>query len=125
MGYIPSVKNDIVTKTQGGQTSHQYNAGNWQTALIAGAGFEFGRGNARKLTVGVNYVKGVGNLNKQTLTTVSGGKTITTTLQSVNSGWNLRVGVPLSLKAKPRAVKKPERRKSGCQQYRIIYRCRN
>jgi hypothetical protein len=125
MGFIPAVKNDIVTKSQAGQTTYQYNAGNWQTALIAGAGFEFGKGNTRKVTVGVNYIKGLGNLDKQTITSLSGGKTITTTLESVSSAWNVRVGVPLTLKAKPRTAKKTQQRKSGCGQYRIIYKCRN
>jgi len=125
MGFIPAVKNDVITKTQDGQTTYQYNAGNWQTAVVAGAGLEFGSGATRKMTVSVNYVKGIGNLDKQTITSLSGGKTVTTTLESVSSAWNLRIGVPISLKAKPKTAKKTEHRKSGCGQYRVIYRCRN
>lgn len=125
MGYIPAVKSDVVTKSQAGQTIYQYNAGNWQTAFMAGAGFELGKGSIRKLTLSVNYFRGIGNLDEQTITSVSGGKTITTKLESVSSGWNLRLGVPLTLRAKPRNVQKREHRSSGCGQYRIIYRCRN
>ncbi|MFI5129306.1 MAG: hypothetical protein ACHQFX_04915 [Chitinophagales bacterium] len=128
MGYIPFVKDDVITKSEGGQAVYQYNAGNWRTALIAGTGFEFGKGNTSKVTVSVNYFKGVGNLDEQTITSVSGGKTVTTTLESVSSGWNVRVGVPFALKAKPKTAKtkKTENRKSsGCGQYRMIYRCRN
>jgi len=124
MGYIPVVKSDVVTKTQAGQTTYQYNAGNWNTAFIAGTGFEFGRGSTRQFTVSVNYFKGLGNLDEKTITSVSGGKTVTTNLESASSGWNLKVGIPFTLKAKSKTERKPEYRKSGCGQYRVIYRCR-
>ncbi len=125
MGFIPAVKNDVVTKSQAGQTTYQYNAGNWQTALIAGAGFEFGKGSTRKLAVSLNYIKGLGNLDEQTITSVSGGKTVTTILESVSSGWNLRLGIPITLKSNPRTNNKTEHHRNGCGQYRMIYRCRN
>ena len=123
MGYVPGGKADVVTRTQSAQTTYQYNAGNWNTALIAGAGFEFGRGSTRQFTVSVNYFKGLGNLDEKTISSVSGGKTITTNLESASSGWNLRVGVPFTLKAKNKTDKRSEHRKSGCGQYRVIYRC--
>lgn len=127
MGFIPAVKTDVITRTQGGQTTYQYNAGNWNTALIAGAGFEFGKGNTRQFTVSVNYFKGLGNLDEQTISSMSGVKSITTTLQSAVSGWNLKVGIPFSLVSKKPAVKnrteKKTQQKSGCGQYKIIYRC--
>ena len=128
MGFIPAVKTDVVTKTQSGQTTYQYNAGNWNTALIAGAGFEFGRGSTRQFTVSVNYFKGLGNLDEQTISSVSGGKSVTTILESATSGWNVKIGIPFTLGGKKPAIKnrtekKTEQRKSGCGQYRIIYRC--
>jgi len=123
MGFIPAVKNDIVTKTQGGQTTYQYNAGNWNTALIAGAGFEFGKGSTRQFTISVNYFKGLGNLDEKTISSVSGGKTVTSTFESVASGWNLKAGIPFTLKGKNKTERKTEHRRSGCGQYRVMYRC--
>jgi hypothetical protein len=123
IGFIPGIKNDVVTKTQAGQTTYQYNAGNWNTALIAGTGFEFGRGSTRQFTISVNYLKGLGNMDEKTITSTSGGKTVTTNLESASSAWNLKVGIPFTLKAKNKSDKKTEHRRSGCGQYRIIYRC--
>ena len=128
MGFIPAVKTDVTTKLQNGQTIYQYNAGNWKTAVVAGAGFEFGKGNTRQFTVSVNYVKGIGNLDDQTISSVSGGKQVTTTLKSSVSGWNMKVGIPFTLwskkpETKNRAEKKTEK-KSGCGQNRIIYKYR-
>lgn len=128
IGFIPAVKNDLVTKTQSSQTTYEYRAGNWQTGLIAGTSFEFGRSNTRLFTVSVNYYKGLSNLGTQTLTTSDGVKSVTTNLQSSVSGWNMRVGIPFSLAKssdpKNRADKKTIRRKTNCQQYRVIrYRC--
>jgi hypothetical protein len=123
MGFIPAVKNDIITKTQGTQTTYQYNAGNWNTALIAGAGFEFGKGSTRLLTISVNYFKGFGNLDERTISSVSGGKAVTTTFESAASGWNLKAGIPFTLKGKNKTERKTEHRRSGCGQYRVMYRC--
>ena len=125
LAYIPSVKNDIVTKTQGGQTTYQYNAGNWKTALVTGAGFEFGKNSQRLFTVSINYFNAIGNLEKQTLTTVSDGKTSVTNLQSDVSGWNMRVGIPFTLSKKSGAKQKQQQKSyKDCGQYKIEYRCR-
>jgi hypothetical protein len=128
MGYIPAVKTDVITKTQAGETSYEYRAGNWNTALITGAGFEFGRKNTRLFTVSINYFKGLGHLDGQTISSLSGAKTVTTTLESSVSGWNMKIGIPFTLGTKKPAIKnrtekKTEQQKSGCGQYRIMYRC--
>jgi hypothetical protein len=127
IGVIPVVKTDVTTTTQGGQTTYQYNAGNWKTALLAGAGFEFGRGSTRQFTVTVNYFKGIGNLNDKSISSASGVKSVTTTLHSSVSGWNMKVGIPFTLESKKPAIKnrteKNTQQRSGCGQYRIIYRC--
>jgi hypothetical protein len=128
LGYIPSVKTDVITKTQSGLTSYEYRAGNWNTALMAGTGFEFGKNNTRLMTVSINYFKGIGNLNTQVVSTQSTVKTATAYLQSDVSGWNLKVGIPFSLGAgKPgmnkRTHKNSQQHRSGCGQYRIMYRC--
>jgi hypothetical protein len=123
LGFIPGVKSDVVTKTQNGQASYQYNAGNWNTALTAGAGFEFGRGSTRQFTVSINYFKGLGNMNERTISSLSSGKLVSTDLSSSASGWNLKIGIPFTLKAKSMSGKRTEHHRSGCGQYRFMYRC--
>lgn len=120
LGYIPFTKSNVTTKGQGTQTVYEYRAGNWNTAVTAGAGFEFGRKDTRLFTVSINYFKGLGK-NEETITANNGVKTTTTNLQSVASGWNMRVGIPFTLKAKKPTAKKD--RKPNCGQYRTIYRC--
>jgi hypothetical protein len=127
LGYIPAVKTDVISKSQGVVTSYEYRAGNWNTALIAGTGFEFGRKNTRLFTVSINYFKGIGNLNTQTVSAQTSVKTSTAFLQSAVSGWNLKVGIPFSLSGKKsgkdRMEKKTIIRKTNCQQYKVRYRC--
>ena len=125
LGFMPSVSNGLSSKMQSGQTRYEYTAGDWRTALLAGAGFEFGKGNARLFTVSLNYFKGLGNLDDESMTTTNGTKTTTTTLSSKVSGWNLRVGIPFTWGRTSRPKKtKVEKKKTDCMQYRIQYRCR-
>ncbi len=129
IGYIAAPKTDIVTKTDGSLTAYEYRAGNWNTAFLAGMGFEFGRNNQRLLNVSINYFAGIGNMNAQTISNESDTKTTYATLESKASGWNMRVGIPFTL-----AEKKPGKQKSatktkktsGCDKTRIEYkyRCR-
>jgi hypothetical protein len=124
MAFVPSMKDNIVSKLQNGQASYEYRAGNWKTALVAGAGFEFGRNNNRLFTVSLNYFNALGNGGKQTLTTSEGGKTVVTQLSSETTGWNMKVGIPFSL-AKTKASKhKPKsQEQKRCGEYKIMYRC--
>jgi len=128
VGFIPSVKTDVITKMQGGQTTYEYKAGNWNTALMTGVGFEFGRNKQRLFNVSVNYFNGIGNLNKQTITSVSGSKTTITHLESDASGWNVKVGIPFTLAQKNPVMKRAEykthRNEGRCGQYRIEYKTR-
>ena len=129
IGYIAAPKTDIVTKTGGGQTAYEYRAGNWNTAFLTGMGFEFGRNNQRLLNVSINYFKGIGNMNTETVSNESGIKTSYATLESNASGWNMRVGIPFTL-----GEKKPGKQNSAnktkktncCDKMRIEYkyRCR-
>jgi len=124
MAYIPGIKSDVSSKTVNGQDTYQYNAGNWNTAVIAGTGFEFGRGSTRQFTVSVNYLKGIGNLDEKTISSLSSGKLVTTTLSSTSSAWNVKIGIPFSLSSKSKPAKRqPEQHRSGCGQYRMMYRC--
>jgi len=123
MGYIPWATTNVVTKTQSGQTSYEYNAGNWKTSFMAGTSFEFGRNKTRLFTVSVNYFKGLGNLGTESLTTDNGTKSVTTTFKSASAGWNLGIGIPFTLGSKKPAAKKTIEKPHGCGQQRIIYRC--
>lgn len=106
MAFVPTASAaEIETKSQGIVNSHEYTAGNWKTAFIAGTGFAFGKNNEEKLVVSINYLKGIGNMNTQTLTTTTGTKSTTTQLSSAASNWNLRIGIPITLSKKPSAKK--------------------
>ena len=135
LAYIPTADAaEIETVGQGTATSYEYAAGNWKTAFIAGAGFIFGKNDQQKLIVSINYLKGIGNLQKETLTTTYDAKPTTTTISSNASNWNLRIGIPISFAKKPVAknevikiqeqkeIKKPAEQKK-CGGYNIS-RCR-
>ena len=130
VGYIAAPKTDIVSKSQGGQTTYEYRAGNWNTAFLTGMGFEFGRNKERLLNVSINYFKGIGNMNQQTISNESGIKTSYATLDSKASGWNMRIGIPFTLvgekkTAKPKSTNKTK--KTSCSDKMRIeykYRCR-
>ena len=129
IGFIPSPKTDIISKTQGGLTTYEYRAGNWNTALTTGMGFEFGRNKQRLLNVSVNYYTGIGNLGKQTVSTVSGTKTSVAHLESNSSGWGMRIGIPFTLAEKNSAKNKSQSRakKTSCSEKtktEYKYRCR-
>ena len=129
IGFIPSPQTDVITKTQGGQTTYEYRAGNWNTALQTGVAFEFGRKQQRLATVSFNYFTGIGNMKDQTIAVTSGSKTSVAHLESKASGFNVRVGVPFSLTgSKTSPKKKHEYRSRGCSERKIIeykYRCRS
>lgn len=129
IGFIPSPKTDVITKTQGGQTVYEYRAGNWNTALMTGMGFEFGRNKQRLLNVSVNYLTGIGNMNKQTVSGLSGTKMTYANLESGASAWNMRIGIPFTLAEKKAAKSKSATKvkKTSCEERKVIqykYRCR-
>jgi hypothetical protein len=135
VGFIPWTNENMVSKTDGTLSAYEYNAGNWNSAFLAGMGFEFGRNKQRILNVSVNYFSGIGNLNTETVTAVSGTKTQVANLQSKASGWNMRVGIPFTLgqksakpKTEPGATKSSTNKKSSsCYDKTRIeykYRCR-
>ena len=128
IGYIPSPKTDIISKTQGGETVYEYRAGNWNTALVTGMGFEFGRNKQRLINVSVNYFTGIGNMSKQNVISTSGNKTSAASLESKASGWNMRVGIPFTLSDKnaPKHKSSSKAKRSGCGEKRVFeykYRC--
>jgi hypothetical protein len=129
IGYIAAPKTDIVAKTDGTLTAYEYRAGNWNTAFLTGMGFEFGRNNQRLLNVSINYFAGIGNMDKQTISSESGIKTNYATLESKASGWNMRIGIPFTLAEKKTTKQKntyKANRTNSCDRIRTEYkyRCR-
>jgi hypothetical protein len=129
VGFIPSPKTDVISKMEGGQTVYEYRAGNWNTALLTGMGFEFGKNKQRLVSVSVNYFTGVGNMSKNTVSNVSSTKTSVAHLESTSSGWNMRIGIPFTL-AEKNAKKHHNQFRSkntNCSERKVIeykYRCR-
>ncbi|MEJ7766383.1 MAG: hypothetical protein WKF89_01130 [Chitinophagaceae bacterium] len=128
-----AINPNVNTSIQGGQSLYEYHAGNWNTAIISGAGFEFSKNEQRKLLISMNCLTGITNLGTSNITTTTNGKTTVTTLKSNVSGWNITAGIPLTLSKKKVAVKQralemPHHRKAGnesrgkCVQYQS--RCR-
>ena len=120
---IPSVNGDLQAKTAGAASTYIYHAGNWNTALITGAGFEFGQNVQKKFTITAQYLKGLGNLDKTEIHTMSGAKQTTTILRSDASAWSIRAGFPISLAKKKPAVKQvvseqPRKTEKKCGEYK-------
>ena len=127
IGYIAAPKTDIVTKTDGSLTAYEYRAGNWNTAFLTGMGFEFGRNNQRLMNVSINYFKGIGNMNTQTVSNESGIKTSYATLESKASGWNMRIGIPFTLAEKKTTTQKntnKTKKTNSCDKSRTQYKYR-
>lgn len=130
LGFIPGAGSDLLTKPSGLETGYEYRAANYNTALLTGANIEFGKGNKGLMTISLNYFNGNG-INKQSIITSQGNKISTTTLRSDVSGWNLRVGIPLSMSKtstqkkkviQVQNIEKKEKPQNRCGQYRM-YRC--
>jgi hypothetical protein len=112
VAYIPSAAETVSTD---GTVAH-YNAGNWKTAMVAGMGFEFGKGRDRFLTTTIYYTKGLSNLDTREVTTTVSGKPQTTTLRSSTNSWGMTIGVPFTLgKSSKPATKKTEQKSSPCK----------
>ena len=123
IAYSPSVDNEITTMANG----YSYSTGNWKTAFVSGMGFEFGKGRERIMTVSVQYAKGLGSNQTETIEQMMAGKPVVTSFSSSTSIWSMSVGIPFSLtKTKkhttPKATQynsKPKQDcRSRCQSYR-------
>jgi hypothetical protein len=127
VAYKPNIEKDLVTNG----ALYQYNAGNWNTAVVAGLGIEFGKGTQRLFTLSSYYTKGLGNLGTQTLSTAKEGKSTVSDFRSSTSNWGMMLGVPFSLikKKAPTMVKPvtqpPQQKlyyKNKCGSYRSSVR---
>lgn len=113
LAFIPSPEGNMSIKTSPTESIYQYKAGNWNSALISGVAFEFGQNIQRKFTFSVNYLRGLGNLDKESVSTMIGSKPSVAILSSKVSSWNLAVGIPLSFNKKSTINKKSE--KKSCE----------
>ncbi|WP_205511477.1 hypothetical protein [Longitalea arenae] len=141
MAFVPNPQTALSSAMQAGETVYQYSAGNWTSAFITGVHFAFAKGNVSKYVIGVQYLKGIGNLGTETLTTALDNKQLNTQLSSSAAAWNITVGMPLyfkkekqaapagavapakePVKAAPKIVAEPKKAeapaKKSCQYYR-------
>ena len=120
--YVPALKQDVVLKNE--NSAFTYKAGNYDLAFVSRVGFEFAKNRDSRFTLGIQYLRGLGNLDTRTVSTASGTKTNITQVRSSISSWSLTAGVPISL-YKKQPVKKqqvePKRVPSKCGQYKMRY----
>jgi hypothetical protein len=96
MAFVPDPQTAINTAFRSNEMVYQYNAANWTSAFITGVNLAFAKGTVNKYVIGVQYLKGIGNLNTETLTTPLENKELNTQLSSAASAWNITVGMPLN-----------------------------
>lgn len=117
--FVPGVHNAIESGMQNGTAKYTYRAGDYNTALFAGANIIFGKNRDQKFIVNLNHFTGLGNLGTQSLVVEDGGKTSTTNLRSAVSGWSVGIGLPVQLsKRKAREIKVIEEKtiyKKNCE----------
>ena len=122
VAYLPSIEKDI----ESNGSLYQYNAGNYETAMVSGMGFEFGKGKQRLFTLSVFYTKGLGKQDEQRIDKIENDKIAGATLNSKTSSWGMMVGVPFSFSKNKKAIapvqatKAPEQKqsyKSKCGSY--------
>jgi hypothetical protein len=102
MAFVPDPQTALTNTMRSNETVYQYSAGNWTSAFITGVNLAFAKGDVNKYVVGVQYLRGIGNMNNETLTTPLDGKELNTQLSSSASAWNITVGMPLNFsKSKP------------------------
>jgi hypothetical protein len=102
MAFVPNPQTAITSNFRSNETVYQYSAGNWTSAIITGINAVFAKGEINKYVVGIQYLKGIGNLNKETLISPLDGKEMYTQLSSRSAAWNVTIGMPLNFtKNKP------------------------
>ncbi|MFL5747509.1 MAG: hypothetical protein ACJ751_22735 [Niastella sp.] len=104
MAFVPKPEQAITTAVKSGETVYQYNAGNWTSAFITGINLAFAKGSVNKYVIGIQYLKGIGNMNTETLNTPTENKLVITQLSSSSAAWNINVGIPLSFSKNKQSV---------------------
>ena len=120
MAVVPASKGSVETSVKNAQTTYTYEAGRYTTALVTGAGFEFGAARKRLFTLNINYFKALSD-QSASMTTQVGGKDVVTHFNSKVSGWNASLGIPISLSKTKQAPKTytevKQVKKTSCQEY--------
>jgi len=96
MAFVPNPEQAVTTAMKNSETVYQYHAGNYTSAFITGVNLAFAKGSVNKYVIGIQYLKGIGNMNTETLNTSTENKLVTTQLSSSSAAWNINVGIPLS-----------------------------
>jgi len=96
MAFVPNTVAAISSTVKSNETVYQYSAGNWNSAFISGVNLAFAKGDVGKYVIGVQYLLGIGNLDRETLNTPQDTKQLITQLKSNASAWNVTVGMPLN-----------------------------
>ncbi|AEV98336.1 hypothetical protein A4D02_22710 [Niastella koreensis] len=96
MAFVPNPEQAVTTAMHNGETVYQYHAGNYTSAFITGINLAFAKGSVNRYVIGVQYLKGIGNMHTETLNTSTQNKLVTTQLSSSSASWNINVGIPLS-----------------------------
>jgi hypothetical protein len=102
MAFVPNPQTAISSAFRSNERVYQYSAGNFTSAFISGVNLAFAKGDVGKFVLGVQYLKGIGNMNTETMTSALDNKQLNTQLSSSASAWNLTIGMPLNFsKSKP------------------------
>jgi hypothetical protein len=95
MAFVPDPQATLSTAFRSNEMVYQYSAGNWTSAFITGVNLAFAKGTVNKYVIGVQYLLGIGNLERETLTTPLENKQLNTQLKSSAAAWNITVGIPI------------------------------
>jgi hypothetical protein len=106
MAFVPNPQTAISSAFRSNETVYQYSAGNFTSAFISGVNLAFSKGDVGKFVLGVQYLKGIGNMNTESMTSALDNKQLNTQLSSSASAWNLTIGMPLSFSKSKPAVQK-------------------
>jgi hypothetical protein len=96
MAFVPNPEQAVTTAMNNGETVYQYHTGNYTSAFITGVNLAFAKGSVNKYVVGIQYLKGIGNMHTEIMKTTTENKLVTTQLSSSSAAWNINVGIPLS-----------------------------
>jgi len=92
LAYVPATAENYKQTPAG----FEYNAGNWNTAVVPAIGFEFGKGNQRLFTITAFYTRPMG-MKEEAVTSSSGNKPVVTAINPKAATWGLTAGIPISM----------------------------
>jgi hypothetical protein len=105
IAYLPASQESIKHTANG----YEYNATNWNTAVVPAMGFEFAKGRQRLFTLSVFYTQPL-SLEGETVSSTAEAKPVMTTLSPKASTWGLTLGVPFSFTSSEKAKTSPAKK---------------